>query len=111
LVFRSDCQVCARQKPAWETAARLASGHGVKVLAVTGEPPAPEFATYFTTPLIPVAHALVPAVIAERLHVEVVPSTMLIDPDGRIRYHHQGFLADSELFAAVNGITLTAMTH
>ncbi len=93
LVFRSTCPVCEDAVPAWN---RLAAGDEWEVTAVGLEDAVPA-AAYVDRhmPGLPVA---VPADLdrfARRFRITVVPTTLLIDREGRLAARHAGPLEAS----------------
>lgn len=95
--FNTRCPGCLQQKPGWLAVAAVARSSGIVVYGVTGEDIAqPTVRNYFTTAAIDVAQARDAEAIGRLLSVDAVPSTVLLDGAGLIRFHHQGVLAPAK---------------
>jgi hypothetical protein len=95
LVLRSTCPACARAMPAWR---RLAAERNWVTTAVGLE--AGETGGSYIGVHLPTARAAVPAEIDEftrRFRITVVPTTLLIDREGRLVARHAGPLEDSDV--------------
>ncbi len=95
-VFRSDCPACEAQKPTWLELARLADSLHVPVVAVSGELGAAASFSYFADPRIPVFTLENPTMIATAFGTRVVPTTIVVDGQHRMRFHHRGLLGRTE---------------
>jgi thiol-disulfide isomerase/thioredoxin len=94
-VFRSTCPACKRATPGWSEAARVA---GWRVLAVGLEPAAAAVA--YIRDRVAAARPTVPVDVDEFtriLRVQVVPTTLAIDREGRLAMRRAGPLEDSDI--------------
>ena len=91
-VFRSTCPVCDQAVPAWK---RLADAGDWQTTAVGLEDPEPA-AAYMDErlPGIPVAVPVDLDRFARRFRITVVPTTLLIDREGRLAARHAGPLEE-----------------
>lgn len=95
-VFRSDCPVCAAQKSNWQSMADTAATLGFGSLAVTPEPMTRAIADYFdAAPRIPVRQ-LASLDALQQLGVTHVPTTLVVDQEGVVRYHRTGLVGIDE---------------
>lgn len=95
LVFRSTCPVCERAVPTW---VELASAGPWQTTAVGLEPA--EDAARFARTRLPLARAAVPRDIdafAKRFRIRVVPTTLVIDREGRLTARHAGPLEEPDV--------------
>lgn len=83
LVFRSDCPACAEQRPMWLELARAARARGAVVLAVTGEPLNSTVSSYLGDAAVEVRRATVAGQLGD-VGVAIVPTTLLVNANGRI---------------------------
>jgi|GEM_PF-2317818 len=97
-VFRSDCPACARQREGWGELAELARSAGVEVLALTGEPLTPSIRAYLEDAGVPVLSIKDPSPLIE-LGVLSVPTTILADETGVIRFGSVGIIGNIEMAA------------
>ena len=89
-VFRSDCPVCAVQKPHWQSMAKTASSIGFRSLAVTPEPMTRDIAEYFDAVPGILVKQLASFDALQQLGVTRVPTTLVVDRDGVVRYNQAG---------------------
>ncbi len=92
LFFRTDCPVCAQQRPAWTELAARARAAGWYVTGVTTERLAPAATGYLGSGLRVVQ---MDVAAAQRLRTTVVPTTLAARADGTVLLHHHGLLAAS----------------
>lgn len=92
LVFRSDCPACALQKPVWEALARGAEARGVRVVAYTPEPPVGPVRRYFAGAPVAVRGFTDAAAAGRALDLRMVPTTFVLDANGRVLLHHEGVM-------------------
>jgi hypothetical protein len=95
LVFRSTCPACERNIPTWQG---LAADGDWLTTAVGLE--ARETARSYAAPRLPTARVAVPTDVEEftrRFRIGVVPTTLLIDREGRLVARHAGPLEDSDV--------------
>ena len=101
-VFRSDCSVCAAQRPHWRAMARVADSLGLAVVALTPEPVDSAILSYFQgDPIIHVANLTADVLVETR--IVQVPTTVLIGADGVVRMQRVGVfqMGAAELAAAM----------
>lgn len=94
-VFRSTCAACTRSVPAW---ARLAREAGVRAIAVGLE--SARAAARYARAHLPAARPAVPTDarrFARQLRIRVVPTTLLIDREGRLAERRVGPLEESDV--------------
>jgi hypothetical protein len=94
-VFRSTCAACERAVPSWTRLARLA---GSGVIAVGLEPAAA--VVRYVRSRFPFARPAVPADptrFARQFRIQVVPTTLIIDREGRLAVRRAGPLEDSDV--------------
>lgn len=95
LVFRSTCAACERAVPAWTRLLRLA---GAGAIAVGLEPAAT--AARYARSRFPTARPAVPADperFARQFRIQVVPTTLVIDREGRLAVRQAGPLEESDV--------------
>ncbi|MCL7970881.1 MAG: TlpA family protein disulfide reductase [marine benthic group bacterium] len=92
-VFRSTCPVCEQAVPSWK---RLAHAGDWRAAAVGLEGPEPAVA-YMNErlPGVPVAVPIDLDRFTRRFRITVVPTTLLIDREGRLAARHAGPLEES----------------
>ena len=91
-VFRSDCPACAAQKPQWIAGARIADSLGFRVVALTPEPAGDASDHYFDdAPMVSVVADVPPADLTG-LGISQVPTTIVVDRSGTIRFMRPGSL-------------------
>lgn len=110
LFFRSDCPACDRALPAWRRLVRV-GGSRIRSLAVALEPPGPALA--WVRRELPAALAVRPErpeELLRRLAVRRVPTTLLVDRRGRLRYRREGIpgAAEVDSLLALTGIRPSA---
>jgi hypothetical protein len=98
LFFRTDCPVCARQRPAWADLAARARAAGWAVTGVTTEPLTDAAKGYLGAGLRVVQMDFATA---ERLRTTVVPTTLAVSAGSSVLLHHPGLLSA----AATDSIT------
>ncbi|MCK5488650.1 MAG: hypothetical protein KAI98_01605 [Gemmatimonadetes bacterium] len=97
LVFRSTCPTCERTAPAWN---RLSTSEEWLTTAIGLEDPAG--AVTYASVHLPAARIAVPRDIdrfTTRFRIGVVPTTLIIDRDGRLVARHAGPLEESDVEA------------
>lgn len=97
VVFRSTCPACGRAIPTWVEL----SSTGLWRTTAVGLEPADDAARYAGTHL-PLARAAVPRDIdafVKRFRIRVVPTTLVIDREGRLAARHAGPLEASDVKA------------
>ena len=95
VVFRSTCPACQRAVPTWVEL----SSEGPWQTTAVGLEPAADAARYARTHL-PLARAAVPRDIdafVKRFRIQVVPTTLVIDREGRLAARHAGPLEASDV--------------
>lgn len=97
LVFQSTCPACGHNLPAWR---RLLARRpaGLRALAVGLEPPSSALA--YVRRELPGALAVRPrdpGDFARAFGLSTVPTTLLLDGKGRLRWRRDGVLADADL--------------
>lgn len=95
--FRSDCPACERTAPVWRRLVDRGGGR-LRSLAVGLEPDASALA--WVRRELPAALAVRPVGTGELLHrlgVRRVPSTLLVDAGGRLRYRGEGVPGAAEV--------------
>lgn len=97
LFFRSDCPVCAQQRPSWAELAALVQASGWVVTGVTTEP-LTEMAKGYLGAGFRVVQ--MDTRTAERLRTTVVPTTLAVGAGSNVLLHHAGLLS----FAAADSI-------
>lgn len=97
LAFRSDCPACAAQKAEWMALAREAEGTGWRVAAVTPEPLEGGVRRYFGDAPVRLTRIERGSPAGRALDVRVVPSTILVGPDGRVLFFGNGRLSAAAL--------------
>lgn len=96
-VFKSDCPACAEQKAEWKHLAADVHSIGIRVVAYTPETLHSIVHGYFgDTPLSVMRFTDMTAASAA-LDIRVVPTTFLLDSDGRVIHHHEGILPRAAL--------------
>ncbi len=98
LFFRTDCPVCAQQRPAWVDLATRAQAAGWVVTGVTTEPLTAGPKGYLGAGFRVVQ---MDAAAAERLQTTVVPTTLAVGAAGNVLLHHPGLLS----LAATDSVT------
>lgn len=98
-IFRSDCPVCARQKPEWARLAILAERQGVRTLALTAETLRPSVKEFFATTPVEIFQAKHPDRLSTRFRTTVVPTTLLVGENGRVVFRAVGMMGDSAVRA------------
>ena len=89
--FNTKCPACLQQRAGWVSLANAARLHGTHVVAVTGEEASqPPVRNYFATPAIELTQARETESIGRKLAVDAVPTTVLLDGEGRVLFHHEG---------------------
>ena len=97
LVFRSTCPTCERAVPAWN---RLAAGDAWRTTAIGLE--SPDAAVAYAGDRLPSARVAVPKDIdrfTRRFRIGVIPTTLVIDREGRLVARHAGPLQESDVQA------------
>lgn len=97
LVFRSTCPTCERAAPAWN---RLAAGGAWETTAIGLE--SPQTAAVYAATHLPAARVAVPQDVdrfARRFRINVVPTTLVIDREGRLVARHAGPLGELDVQA------------
>ena len=97
LVFRSTCPTCERAAPAWN---RLATGDTWQTTAVGLE--RPQSAAAYAAAHLPDARIAVPRDMdrfTRRFRISVVPTTLVIDREGRLAARHAGPLEELDVQA------------
>lgn len=95
LVFRSTCAACDRAAPVW---ARIARWPGISAVAVGLEPAAA--AASYVMSRFPDARPAVPADpnrFTRLFRIQVVPTTLVIDREGRLASRRTGPLEESDV--------------
>jgi thiol-disulfide isomerase/thioredoxin len=95
-VWATWCEPCRDSLPSFEKLARDYSGRGLKVyaLSVDEDPRAiPPFLAE-TKVALPVLVDVNAAVAESVLNVRGIPTTLLLDRQGRVRYVHEGFVEE-----------------
>ena len=92
LFFRTDCPVCAQQRPAWEELAARARAAGWAVTGVTTEPLTEGPKEYLGAGVRVVQ---MEAAAWARLRTTVVPTTLAVGERGKVLLHHPGLLSVS----------------
>lgn len=110
LVFRTDCEACEAQKPDWGALTHDAQTAGWKVVAITNESLTDSVASYLdNAPGARVVRADTRDL--ERMKIQIVPSTIVIDQGNQVRAHFPGVLSpaafDSVRQSLRRGRTLT----
>lgn len=98
LFFRTDCPVCAQQRPVWADLAARARAAGWAVTGVTTEPLTEGPNGYLGAGFRVVQ---MDAAAAERLRTTVVPTTLAVGAGGNVLLHHPGLLS----LAATDSVT------
>jgi len=98
LFFRTDCPVCAQQRPAWADLAARARAVGWAVTGVTTEPLTEGSKGYLGAGFRVVQ---MDVAAAERLRTTVVPTTLAVGAGDNVLLHHPGLLSS----AATDSIT------
>jgi peroxiredoxin len=105
LVFRSDCPACAKQKHDWSALGSKARQSGVRVLGTTAEDiSGADIQGYFEAGTAVLARTLETGDLSRRLFVAVVPTTIILDGSGKIRFHHSGVMDSSALRMAYSSV-------
>lgn len=68
-----------------------------EVIALTPEPPMAAVRSYFGDANIQVGQIEEPSVALARLGTQLVPTTILVGVDGRVRFHHTGVLSPEDV--------------
>jgi len=97
LVFRSTCPACKRAVPVWN---RLAADGSWQTTAIGLE--SPGAAVAYAGDHLPSARVAVPGDIdrfTRRFRISVIPTTLVIDREGRLVARHAGPLEESDVQA------------
>lgn len=92
LVFRSDCQYCAREKSTWRKLAIDSVSGGVTVIGLTSERLRPEVLDYFGSEDVEVFR-VDRQQLREKLGSRVVPTTIAVNRNRRIAFRAAGVMS------------------
>ena len=91
------CEPCTVSLPFYARLLREAGAQGLSAVAVSTDESDDEVRKYLARAPLPFARARDPnGSIADALGVVLIPTTFLLDRQGRVRFKHQGFSAADE---------------